>query len=128
MEITYDGRATFHHVHAEDIDLIVMVCIHILEALREQAFRAKSEQSLTLRGFAEFLYAYFAHNPNIKYLMLKEFASKLDEKTVATTLEHILQSPACSIEKIEKLLSFVIKWYSIDTVIFDLEYKIARVS
>ncbi len=121
-----DGSATLHHVHAKDIAALVMACIANPDASCGEAFHATSKQALTLRGFAESLYEHFGNKPNIKYEPLQKFLELLSEGDAADSLSHISRSPCCSMEKAEKLLGFVPKHSSIDTVISALEYKIAR--
>ena len=119
-----DGSATLHHVHAADIAALAMACLENPDVSCGEAFHATSKQALTLRGFAELLYEHFGNKPNIRYEPLKEFLGMLSEGDASESYAHVSRSPACSMEKAEKLLGFVPRYSSIDTVISALEYKI----
>lgn len=118
-----DGNATIHHVHAEDIAGLTMAVLDHPEESCGQAFNATSKHAVTLRGFAERLYEHFGHAPNISYLPYAQFAEKIAKEDAFDTYDHIRRSPNCSMEKAEKLLGFVPKHSSIDTVISALNYK-----
>lgn len=119
-----NGNATIHHVHSADIAGLTIACLNNPDASCGQAFNATSKQAVTLRGFAELLYKHFGHTPNISYMPYNELKNIISEKDAHQTYEHISRSPACSMEKAEKLLGFVPKHSSLDTVISSLEYKI----
>lgn len=121
-----DGNATIHHVHSDDIASLTMAVLEHPNESCGQAFNATSKHALTLRGFAERLYEYFGHTPKLAYLPFEEFAKKIAEEDAFDTFDHIRRSPNCSMEKAEKLLGFVPKYSSIDTVISALNYKIER--
>lgn len=121
-----DGNATIHHVHAADIAGLTMAVLDNPDASCGQAFNATSKHAVTLRGFAERLYEHFGHEPKLLYLPYEEFAKKISPEDAADTFDHIRRSPNCSMEKAEKLLGFVPKYSSIDTVISALNYKIER--
>ena len=121
-----DGNATIHHVHAADIAGLTMAVLDHPDESCGQAFNATSKHAVTLRGFAERLYEHFGHEPKLSYLPFEEFAKKIAPEDAADTFDHIRRSPNCSMEKAEKLLGFVPKYSSVDTVISALTYKIER--
>lgn len=121
-----DGNATIHHVHSDDIAGLAMACIANHDASCGQAFNATSKHALTLRGFAELMYEHFGHEPQLSYLPFDEFSKNIDKADADDTFDHIRRSPACSMEKAEKLLGFVPKHSSIDTVISAIHYKLDR--
>lgn len=121
-----DGNATIHHVHSDDIASLAMACLDNPDASCGQAFNATTSAALTLRGFSELLYEHFGHTPNISYMPYDELKNILSEEDAHETYEHIRRSPACSMEKAEKLLGFVPKYSSIETVISSLNYMIEK--
>ena len=121
-----DGNATIHHVHSADIAGLAIACLNNPDASCGQAFNATSKQALSLRGFAELLYKYFEHEPKIQYVSFDKLSKMIEKEDAEQTYEHIRRSPSCSMEKAEKLLGFVPKHSSIDTVISALNYKLDR--
>jgi nucleoside-diphosphate-sugar epimerase len=121
-----DGNATIHHVHSADITGLAMACINNPNASCGQAFNATSKQSISLRGFAELMFSHYGYDPcqKIKYAPFSEFSKMIEETDAKQTYEHIRRCPSCSMEKAEKLLGFVPKHSSIDTVISAVDYKI----
>lgn len=121
-----DGNATIHHVHSDDIARLTIAVLDHPDESCGQAFNATSKHAVTLRGFAERLYEHFGHTPKLSYLPFAEFAKKIAPEDAADTYDHIRRSPNCSMEKAEKLLGFVPRYTSVDTVISALNHKIKR--
>ncbi len=121
-----DGNATIHHVHSDDIAGLTIACLNNPDKSCGQAFNATSKHALSLRGFAELLYSHFGHTPKLEYVPYEKFAQMVEKEDATETYEHIRRSPSCSMEKAEKLLGFVPKYSSIDTVISALDYKIKQ--
>lgn len=121
-----NGSHTLHHVHSADIAGLTMACINNMDASCGQAFHAVSKQAITLRGFAELLYKYYGNEPNISYLPYNEFIASLDEKYVNDSMDHLGRSPACSMEKAEKLLGFVPKYSAVDIAIESIDYMMNK--
>jgi len=121
-----DGSATLHHVHADDIAGLTMACLAHPEASCGQAFHAVSKHALSLRGFSELLYAHYGHTPHLRYLPFEEFKKVVSAEDANCTWDHIHRSPACSMEKAEKLLGFVPSHSSIDTVISALDWQMKK--
>lgn len=121
-----DGNATIHHVHADDIAGLTMACLAHPDASCGQAFNATSKYALSLRGFAELMFKHFGHEPKLSYLPFAAFSMAIAEADAKDTQEHISRCPACSMEKAEKLLGFIPKHSSIDTVISAVHYMQER--
>ena len=67
----------------------------------------------------------YGHKPNISYLPMNEFMKTLSENDAIISKDHISRSPACSMEKTEKLLGFVPKYSAIDMAISALNYAMS---
>lgn len=110
------GLETVHHVHAEDVAQMVIRAIAARENAVGQAFNTVSAQALNLRGYAEAMFRWFGHEPAISYLPFEQWKATQKLEDAAATWEHIIRSPAHSIEKARKLLGYAPKWSSIAAV------------
>jgi nucleoside-diphosphate-sugar epimerase len=110
------GMETVHHVHAEDIASLFMAAIDNWGPSLGQSFHAGSPAALTLRGYAESMFAWHGHEPNIKYLPWEDWRKTVSEEDAATTWNHISHSPNCSIEKARRLLGFTPRYSSLAAV------------
>ncbi len=110
------GLETLHHVHADDIARQFMAAIaHRRDAVGE-SFHAVSGQALTLRGYAEAMFGWFGHKPDIEYLPFDDWAATQDKADAESTWEHIARSPNCSMEKAHRLLGFTPAYTSLEAV------------
>ena len=121
-----DGMATIHPVHADDIAGLAMAVLAHPGKSCGEAFNATAKYAVTLRGYAESLYARFGKEPRLRFLPFAEFAGEVSAEDAEQTLEHISRSPNCSMEKAEKLLGFVPSHSVVDTVESAVRYQIAR--
>ena len=110
------GLETVHHVHADDIAALMMAAIGNWRAVTGESFHAVSEQALTLRGFAETMYRWFGHEPNLAFFPYADWAKGETAEDAAATLEHIARSPNCSMEKAKALLNFRPRYSSLEAV------------
>lgn len=110
------GLETVHHVHAEDVAQVALRAIAAPEKAAGEAFNAVSAQALNLRGYAEASYGYFGHEPKIRYLPFDQWAATQQPADAEATWEHIIRSPAHSIEKARTRLGYEPKWSSLDAV------------
>ena len=100
------GMETVHHVHAEDVAQAFVKALHHREAALGQSFHAVSAAAITLRGYAESVAAWFNHEPQLRFLPWEEWRQGVSEKDAASTRDHILHSPNCSIQKARTLLGY----------------------
>jgi len=110
------GLETVHHVHAADLARLVMAIIASRSTAVGEAFNAVSPQALNLRGFAEAMYRWFGHEPQLSYLPFDEWKRGVDEKDAQATWEHIAHSPSHSMAKAQRLLGFVPRYGSLEAV------------
>ena len=110
------GMETVHHVHADDIAALIMAAIANWRQSTAESFHAVSEQALTLRGFAEAMFRWFGHEPNLAFLPYAEWAKGETEEDAKATWEHIARSPNCAMEKARRLLNFRPRYSSLEAV------------
>jgi nucleoside-diphosphate-sugar epimerase len=110
------GLETVHHVHADDVAQIFMQAIaHWSNAVGE-SFHVVSPQALSLRGYAEAMYAWFGKEPRLRYLPWDEWRKTVSEDEARATWDHIAHSPNCSIAKAQRLLNYQPRYSSLQTV------------
>lgn len=116
LELPDRGQATLHHIHAEDIASLCLVCLADSRAVGE-SFHIAAPEALTLTGYAEGLYAHFGREANIRYVPYDTFMASLSPQDAATAKEHIDRTPCASMEKAKDLLGFVPAHHALDTVL-----------
>lgn len=110
------GLETVHHVHADDVAQMFMRAIANWSQSVGEAFHTVSPGAVTLRGFAEAMYAWFGREPHLEFKPYAEWKTDMDEHEARATWEHIAHSPNCSIAKAEKLLGYVPRYTSLQAV------------
>ena len=116
LELPNLGMETVHHVHADDIATLFIAAIANWSTSVGQSFHSVSEKALTLRGYAEAMYRWFGHEPNLRYAPFDEWAKNQTADDAATTLSHISRSPNCSMEKAARLLGYRPRYTSLEAV------------
>jgi nucleoside-diphosphate-sugar epimerase len=110
------GMETVHHVHADDVaQAFVQVILH-REAAVGESFHVVSPAALTLRGYAEGMFAFFEKPSRMQFLAYDEWAAAVSEKNARTTWDHIAHSPNCSIAKARELLGYTPRYSSLRAV------------
>lgn len=125
------GMETVHHVHADDVAQMVMRAIASWNTAVGEAFNTVSPQAINLRGYAEAMYRWFGHNPQLRYEPFESWKTRLPEEDWHATWEHIFRSPSHSIEKGRRLLGYTPRYSSLAAVFEAVEWlldngKIAR--
>ncbi|WP_423067719.1 NAD-dependent epimerase/dehydratase family protein [Devosia sp. CN2-171] len=120
------GLETVHHVHADDLARLVMAIIDNRSAAVGEAFNAVSPQALNLRGYAEAMYRWFGHEPQLRYLPFDQWQAMQSPDEAAATWEHIIRSPSHSMEKAKRLLGFVPRYSSLEAVQEAVSWLIAN--
>lgn len=110
------GLETVHHVHADDVAQVIVGVLANAAAARGESFHAVSSGALTLRGYAEAMYRWFGHAPNLSYAPFDTWASQQDKGEADATWEHISRSPNCSIDKARRLLGYAPRYTSLEAV------------
>ncbi len=110
------GLETVHHVHADDVAQIFMQAIANRSAAVGESFHAVSPAALTLRGYAEAMYAWFGKPASLKYLPWEDWRKTVTEEEAGATWDHIAHSPNCSIAKAQRLLDYRPRYSSLQAV------------
>jgi len=121
-----DGMPTLHHVHSYDIAGLIAACLKQPENSVGEVFHSVTEKAVTLRGFAEQLYAHFGHEPKLSFMRWEQFKNIVSDRDASVTWDHIRRSPSCSMEKARQKLGFIPKYTTMDTVIESLKWQIDR--
>ncbi|WP_193335940.1 NAD-dependent epimerase/dehydratase family protein [Devosia beringensis] len=120
------GMETVHHVHADDIAQLVMRAIDNRQAALGEAFHAVSDAALTLRGYAEAMYRWFGHQPNLAFADYADWAKAQVPEEAQATWEHVARSPNCSIEKGRRLLGYAPRYSSLEAVQESVSWLVAQ--
>ncbi|MBI2299683.1 MAG: NAD-dependent epimerase/dehydratase family protein [Armatimonadetes bacterium] len=99
------GLQTLHHVHGDDVaQLFELALTHRAQALGE-SFSAVAPYALTLLACCRCVAGLFGREPNVELLPHDEVARRMGDGWLCT-LDHLLHSPCCSIEKGQRLLGY----------------------
>ena len=116
------GMETVHHVHAGDLAQAFFRAIYSHSTATGESFHVVSPGALTLRGYAEAMYAWAGKEPKLKFLPWEKWKKNVSEKDAAATWDHIAHSPNCSIEKARKLLGYEPRYTSLQAVQESVKY------
>jgi nucleoside-diphosphate-sugar epimerase len=124
------GLETVHHVHADDVAQGFERALNARQASAGESFHLVSPAALSLRGYAERMFAWFGQQPSLDFLPWGEWRKTASEEDARETLEHISHSPCCSIEKARRLLGYQPRYTSLEAVTESvewlLEHKVIR--
>ena len=120
------GLETVHHVHADDVAQMFMAALARPSASVGEAFNTVSPAALSLRGYAEAMYAWFGHEPNLTYLPFDQWKLGLGEGDAAATWEHISRSPCHAIAKAAQLLGYAPRYTSLEAVQESVSWLVAN--
>jgi len=110
------GLETVHHVHADDVAQIFMQAIAHWSSAVGESFHVVSPQALTLRGYAEAMYAWFGQPAKLTFAPWDEWRKGVTEQEAAATWDHIAHSPNASIAKAVRLLEYQPRYSSLNAV------------
>jgi len=110
------GLESVHHVHADDVAQSFMCAMARRSNAIGEGFHVVSPQALTLRGYAEAMYAFFGQTPKLRYLPWEEWRKTVSENEAQSTWDHIAHSPNCSIAKAQTLLGYQPRYSSLQSV------------
>ena len=100
------GQETVHHVHADDVAQSFMQAIAHWSCAVGESFHVVSPQALSLRGYAEAMYAWFGQPARLAFAPWDEWSKGVTAQEAAATWDHIAHSPNGSIAKAERLLEY----------------------
>lgn len=120
------GLETVHHVHADDVAQVIVRAMDSHGAAVGESFHAVSSGALTLRGYAEAMFRYFGHQPNLDFQPFDNWAARQDDQEASATWEHISRSPNCSIDKGRRLLGYAPRYTSLEAVQESMEWLVQQ--
>ncbi len=126
LELPNIGMETVHHIHADDIAVMLMQAMANWSVSVGEAFHAVSPGAVTLRHYASSIYRYFGHEPNLAFVPWEDWKSRQSADNAAGTWDHISRSPNCSIEKGRRLLGYAPRYSSIAAVEESLGWLVAN--
>jgi nucleoside-diphosphate-sugar epimerase len=110
------GLETVHHVHAADVAQAFFKAMTHWNTSIGENFHVVSPAALTLRGYAEAMYRWFGHDPNVKFMAWDQWKETVSEQEAQATWDHIAHSPNASIDKARRLLGYEPVYTSLDAV------------
>lgn len=119
-----DGMETVHHVHADDVAQAFELALDRPDAAVGESFHVVSPAPLTLRAYAEAMYAHFGQTPRLEFLPWEEWKQTVTEDEAAATWDHIAHSPHGSIAKARQKLGYAPRYSSLDAVIESVSDRI----
>ncbi|MCL4504934.1 MAG: NAD-dependent epimerase/dehydratase family protein [Chloroflexi bacterium] len=120
------GQETVHHVHADDVAQAFMGAIANWSRAAGESFHVVSAQALSLRGYAEAMYAWFGQPARLAFLPWEEWRKTVSEGEAAATWDHIAHSPNASIAKAARLLCYQPRYTSLQAVQESVSWLIAN--
>ena len=110
------GLETVHHVHAVDVAQAFFKAMTHWGTSVGENFHTVSPAALTLRGYAESVYAWFGQQANITFLPWEDWRKTVSEEEAGATWDHIAHSPNASIEKARRLIQYEPCYTSLEAV------------
>lgn len=117
LQLPNQGMETVHHVHADDVAQAFELAITHHDAAIGESFHVVSPAPLTLRAYAEAMFAHFAQPAKLGFLPWDEWRHTVTEDEAAATWDHIAHSPHGSIAKARERLGYAPRYTSLDAVV-----------
>jgi len=125
LQLPNEGMETVHHVHADDVAQAFELAItHYDDAIGE-SFHVVSPAPLTLRAYAEAMFAHFGQRANLEFLPWDDWRQTVTEDEAAATWDHIAHSPHGSIAKARERLGYAPRYTSLQAVVESVSALIA---
>jgi nucleoside-diphosphate-sugar epimerase len=110
------GLETVHHVHADDVAQAFMQALANWSSAVGESFHVVSPQALTLRGYAEAMFAWFGQPAKLSFVPWPEWRKTVTQQEAEMTWDHIAHSPNCSIAKAQRLIDYRPRYSSLQAV------------
>lgn len=115
-----EGMETVHHVHADDVAQAFELALTHPEHAVGASFHVVSPAPMTLREYAEAVFAHFGQEPRLEFLPWEDWRHTVTEEEAAATWDHIAHSPHGSIAKARQRLGYAPRYASLEAVIESL--------
>jgi nucleoside-diphosphate-sugar epimerase len=125
LQLPNEGLETVHHVHADDVAQAFELAITHPDDAVGESFHVVSPAPMTLRAYAEAMFARFNQKPRMGFLPWTEWRHTVTEDEAAATWDHIAHSPNGSIAKARQRLGYAPRYTSLEAVIESVNSLIA---
>ena len=126
LQLPNEGMETVHHVHADDVAQAFELAITHADDAVGESFHVVSPAPLTLRAYAEAMFAHFGQRAQLRYLPWDEWRHTVTEDEAAATWDHIAHSPHGSIAKACERIGYAPRYTSLQAVIESVNALIAE--
>ena len=109
------GLGVLHHVHADDVAQAFERALNRPEAIGG-SFHVVAAQSMTLRGLATGVAAWFGREPNLDFVDWPEFESRVGAGHAEVTREHTFRNLTASIDRGRQVLGYDPRFTSLDAL------------
>lgn len=123
LQLPNDGMETVHHVHADDVAQAFELAVTRPEDAVGESFHVVSPAPLTLRAYAEAMFAHFGQPARLRFLPWDEWRHTVTEDEAAATWDHIAHSPHGSIAKARERLGYAPRYTSLQAVIESVDSR-----
>jgi nucleoside-diphosphate-sugar epimerase len=125
LHLPNEGLETVHHVHADDVAQAFELAITHADDAVGESFHVVSPAAMTLRAYAEAMFAHFGQRSKLGFLPWDEWRHTVAEEEAAATWDHIAHSPHGSIAKARQRLGYAPRYSSLEAVIESVNSLIA---
>lgn len=115
------GRETLHHVHGDDLGQLFQATLENRHAAMGESFSGVAPYAMSLVACCQYVAGLFGREANIEFLPHDQMEQAMGAAW-ATTEDHIIHSPCCSIEKCQRLLSYQPRYTTEQIYVECLEY------
>jgi len=125
LQLPNEGMETVHHVHADDVAQAFELAVTHPDDSVGESFHVVSPAPVTLRAYAEAMFAHFGQRARLGFLPWEEWRHTVTEDEAAATWDHIAHSPHGSIAKARQRLGYAPRYSSLEAVIESVNSLIA---
>ena len=125
LQLPNQGMETVHHVHADDVAQAFELALARPDDALGESFHVVSPAPLTLRAYAEAMFAHFGQQAQLRFLPWDDWRHTVTEEEGAATWDHIAHSPNGSIAKARQRLGYAPRYTSLEAVIESVNSLIA---
>ena len=125
LQLPNDGMETVHHVHADDVAQAFELALTRPDDAVGESFHVVSPAPLTLRAYAEAMFAHLGQQARLGFLPWEEWRHTATEDEAAATWDHIAHSPHGSVAKARQRLGYAPRYTSLEAVVESVNSLIA---
>jgi nucleoside-diphosphate-sugar epimerase len=122
LQLPNEGLETVHHVHADDVAQAIELALTRPDEAVGESFHVVSPAPLTLREYAEGMFAHFGQRAHLVFLPWDDWRYTVTADEAAATWDHIAHSPHGSIAKARERLGYAPRYTSLEAVIEAVEW------